>query len=47
MNSNPHLWRRVFWHRVRACCGHVFDVVVFLLVATCLAWLTYFGFVAP
>lgn len=47
MTPNPHLWRRTFWRWFPRLCGRVFDVVAFLFVATCLAWLVYFGFNAP
>jgi len=45
--NNLHLWRQVFWRWFPRLCGHVFDVVGLLFVATCLAWFVYIGFNAP
>lgn len=47
MNSNPNLWRRTFWRWFPRVAGRAFDVAAFLFIATCLAWLVYFGINAP
>lgn len=45
--NNPHRWRRTFWRWFPRFCGHIFDVVMFLFICAALAWITYFGIMAP
>lgn len=47
MNPNPNLWRRIFAGWFPRLCGHIFDAACFLAVTTCIAWLVYFGIMAP
>ena len=47
MKSNPNLWRRTFWRWFPRVVGFIFDATMFIFIAAALAWMVYFGIMAP